>query len=85
MADIDTLRELAGSLKRHCCNCGPHCSAERAHDVDDECVEASAAILALLEENERLRKALAWIDNADPEIVTAAEEKFGFKLFPAHP
>ena len=29
---------------------------------------------------EKLRGALLWIDNADPETVAAAEAKFDFKL-----
>ena len=41
----------------------------------------NADIVERLEaENERLRAALAWIDNAEPELVAAAETKFGFKL-----
>lgn len=29
---------------------------------------------------EQMRSALLWIDNTDPEMVAAAEKKFGFKL-----
>lgn len=32
------------------------------------------------DEIERLRAALLWLDNHEPELVAAAEEKFGFKL-----
>lgn len=31
-------------------------------------------------DNERLRQALLWIDHYEPELVAAAETKFGVKL-----
>lgn len=58
--------------------------AEAADEIERLRADGSAmraSITRLVEEVELLRRAIAWMENEEPELVWGAQHKFGFKLY----